>query len=125
MHVYTIHVRHHGLDPDRDIVLVKEGFCWPAFLLTFTWALWKRLWGMAIAIAGIYIVASGFIYALEPDPISEAALAFAFAGVIGFVANDARRRKLARDGYAFEGVIAAADLEVAEYEYARRVELPA
>ncbi len=122
MRVYTIHVRHHGLDPDRDIVLVKEGFSWPAFFLTLVWALWKGLWGMALAIVGAYLVASGLAYALEPDPVSEAVLGLAFAGVIGFVANDARRRKLARGGYAFEGVIAAKDLEGAEFAYMRSVE---
>ena len=119
MRLYTIHVRHHGLDPDRDIVLVKEGFSWPAFFLTVLWAVWKGLWGTALAILGIYLAASALAYALEPDPVSEAVLGVALAVIIGLIANDARRRKLARDGYAFEGVLAAKDLESAEFEYLR------
>ncbi|MBI2584926.1 MAG: DUF2628 domain-containing protein, partial [Rhodospirillales bacterium] len=35
MRLYSVHLRRHGLDPDRDLVLVKEGFSWPAFLLSF------------------------------------------------------------------------------------------
>ena len=34
MRLYSVHLRRHGLDPDRDIVLVKEGFSWPAFFIT-------------------------------------------------------------------------------------------
>ena len=120
MRLYTVHVRHHGLDPDRDIVLVKEGFCWPVFFFTLAWAIWHRLWGMALAMAGLSIVASGLTYALAPDPVSEAAIGLALAGAIGFVANDARRRKLTRAGHAFEAVIAASDLEAAEFEFANR-----
>ena len=31
------------------IVAVKHGFCWPAFFFTFGWAIFNRLWGIAIS----------------------------------------------------------------------------
>ena len=30
------------------IIAIKHGFCWPAFFLTFGWAIFKRLWVVAI-----------------------------------------------------------------------------
>ena len=35
----SFHIRHSGLDPDRDVVLVKEGFSWPAFFFSGFWGL--------------------------------------------------------------------------------------
>ena len=52
MNVYTVHLRRHGLDPDRDLLVVKEGFSWPAFFLSFLWALWHRLW---VPAAGVFL----------------------------------------------------------------------
>ena len=51
MKIYSVHDRPGSLAPDRDVVLVKEGFCWPAFFLTALWALWHRLWRAFVAMA--------------------------------------------------------------------------
>jgi hypothetical protein len=42
MRLYTVHYRRRA-DEDQW-VLVKEGFNWPAFLITLPWALWHWLW---------------------------------------------------------------------------------
>ncbi|MBI4365233.1 MAG: DUF2628 domain-containing protein, partial [Deltaproteobacteria bacterium] len=74
MRLYSVHLRRHGLDPDRDLVLVKEGFSWPAFLLSFLWALWQRLWLAAAVIAAAHVVLSITVILLGADPVSEIAL---------------------------------------------------
>ena len=43
MRVYTVHACPSGAE-DRDLILVKEGFCWPACLFDFFWALYHRAW---------------------------------------------------------------------------------
>ena len=53
MRLYSVHLRRHGLDPDRDIVLVKEGFSWPALLFSFLWALRHQLWLAAQPLSGV------------------------------------------------------------------------
>ena len=58
MNTYTVHLRRHGLDPERDVVLVKEGFSWPAFFLSFLWALWHQLWLAAALILAAHIAIS-------------------------------------------------------------------
>ena len=43
MRVYSVHIRRHGLDYDRDIAVVKEGFSWPALCFGALWALYMHV----------------------------------------------------------------------------------
>jgi hypothetical protein len=117
MQLYSVHVRRHGLDPDRDLVLVKEGFSWPAFFLSFLWALWQRLWLAAAVIFAAHAAVGGAAVALGANPLAEAALSLGLAAVVGYLANDLRRRKLAKQGFVFAGVVAADDADAALKRY--------
>jgi hypothetical protein len=113
MRIYTAYVRHGGLDPDRDVVLVKEGFSWPAFLFGPLWALARRLW---LAAAG-FTLALGLVEALalvvEADPTAWSALTLIVSAALGWIGNDLRRRKLERQGFVFQGVVAGDDFDAA------------
>jgi hypothetical protein len=113
MRQYTVHVRRHGLDPDRDLVLVKEGFSWAAFLLPLPFALWHRLWPTALAVTGAYLALAGLEWVLAADPVSAGAATAGLSAIVGFVANDARRRSLDRRGFAFAGVVAGETVDAA------------
>ncbi len=113
MKFYAVHLRRHGLDPDRDVVMVKEGFSWPAFLLSFVWALWHRLW-LAAALFGLAHAAISLgIYLAHPDPVSQAVVSLGLAAIIGYLAADIRQHKLARQGFAFAGVVGGKDIDQA------------
>lgn len=117
MRVFTIHLRRRGLDPDRDIVLVKEGFCWPAFFLGPLWALWHRMWWTA---AGLLALTLGVGLAAErllADPDLSAVVSLALAAGIGFVANDLRRRDLAARGFDEAGLATGRDADSALHRY--------
>ena len=45
--IYPAHGRGRGRD-DEDVVLIKDGFSWPAFFFSLIWALWHRLWSRYI-----------------------------------------------------------------------------
>ncbi len=111
--MYTAYVRHGGLDPDRDVVLVKEGFSWPAFVFGPLWALTRRLWlaaaAFALALAGIESLA----HAGDLDPTVRAALTLGISMVFGWIGNDLRRRKLERQGFVFQGVVAGDTIDAA------------
>ena len=107
MRVYTVHLRRQGLDPDRDIMLVKEGFCWPALLFLVLWALWCRLWWVAFGLLVIEVALSGAVALLGLDPLSEAAISLGFAVIVGFVANDLKRWTLRRQGFVEVAVVVA------------------
>jgi hypothetical protein len=113
MRLYTVHVRRHGLDPDRDLVLVKEGFSWPAFFFSAFWALWHRLWLAALAILAANAALALAVVLTSPDPVTEIALSVGLAAIVGTVANDLYRRKLDKRGFLLAGVAAADDADAA------------
>ena len=113
MRLYTVHVRRHGLDPDRDLVLVKEGFSWPAFFFSAFWALWHRMWLAALAILAANAALALAVVLTSPDPVTEIALSVGLAAIVGTVANDLYRRKLDKRGFLLAGVAAADDADAA------------
>ena len=117
MRVYTVHLRREGLDPDRDVMLVKEGFCWPALLVSVLWALWCRLWWVALAILAAELALSGMVALLGLDPVSEAVVTVGFAVIVGFVANDLKRWTLRRQGFVEVAVVTAESRDAAERRF--------
>ena len=113
--IYTVHRRHAGID--HDLVLVKDGFSWPAFFFTVLWALWHRLWRFALLILAGAIGISLFSDALGLDPLTDAALGLAWTLLVGFEANDARRRALARRGFVMDDIVYADGLAAAEHRF--------
>ena len=113
MRVYTVHLRRQGLDPDRDIMLVKEGFCWPALLFSILWALWCRLWWVALGLLVVEVALSGAVALLGLAPLSEVAISLGFAVIVGFGANDLKRWTLRRQGFVEVAVVVAETLRQA------------
>ena len=113
MRFYTAYVRHGGLDPDRDVVLVKEGFSWPAFFFGVPWALLRRLWlaAFVLVLATAGIAALAFFVGL--DPITRMALVLGLSASFGWFGNDLRRRKLEREGFVFRTVVAGESFDAA------------
>ena len=114
--VYTAHVRGRGRI-DADLVFVKDGFSWPAFFFTGIWALWHRLWLFALI-----VFASGFAVGfvsdfLNLDPLTDAAVGLAWAVLVGYEANDARRRALARRDFDLEDIVLGQNLTQAEHRF--------
>jgi hypothetical protein len=118
--VYTVHVRAWSNAADRDAVLLREGFCWGAFLFSVAWALWHRLWFWALIVLGISAVLALSGELVGIDPLTDSAIGLAFALLVGWHANDWRRRKLERAGYVSAGVVAAPNLVEAERRFFTR-----
>lgn len=119
MQVYTVHLRREGLDPDHDIVVVKEGFCWPALVFEALWALWHRLWLAAVVMIAVSVVLGGIVQAMGADPLTQVFVNAGIAVAIGLLANDLRRRGLARAGFAEAGIVCAPDADAALYDFLR------
>ena len=117
MRVYTVHLRRQGLDPDRDIVLVKEGFCWPALFFSLLWALWCRLWWVALGLLVVEVMLSGAVALLGLDPLSEIAMSLGCAVIVGYVANDLKRWTLRRRGFVEVAVVVADGRDAAERRF--------
>ncbi len=120
MQVYTVHLRREGLDPDRDLVLVKEGFCWPAFVLTALWALWHRMWLPAAALVAASMLGGGLANMAGANEFTQTTIGLAISVLIGLLGNDLRRRRLDRDGFTEAGVSGGADADAALLQFLRR-----
>ena len=114
--IYTVHVRGRGR-ADDDVVLVKDGFSWPAFFFSLIWALWHRLWFFALVVAAGSVAIGLASELLNLDPLTDAAIGLAWSVLIGFEANDARRRALARRDYDVEDIVLGLNLAQAEHRF--------
>ena len=112
MRLYTVHLGPPAAQ-GRDVVFVKEGFSWPAFLFTIFWALAKGRWLTAIVIftAQVALSAAALSYGFAPE--AESAASFALLILIGVFANDMQRFELTRNGYEMTGVVAAPSVDAA------------
>ncbi|HTY66551.1 MAG TPA: DUF2628 domain-containing protein [Alphaproteobacteria bacterium] len=118
--IYTVHVRQWSASTDREAVFVREGFSCGAFFFSVLWALRYRMWLTAIFLFVASVALSLASDLLQVDPVTESALGVALALIIGWEANDWRRRSLARRGYVMAAVIAAENLLEAERRFFAR-----
>lgn len=118
MKTYTLHVARDARrgDPEalEDAVLVRDGFSWGAFVFTFLWFFFHRLW-----LVGILVLLGLFGLAFLFDVLKVAPWAGVLAQgllqiLIGLEANSLRRWTLARRGKPVMDVVSGSDLEEAE-----------
>jgi Protein of unknown function (DUF2628) len=117
MRMYTVHLRPFRPGEDPDVVLVKEGFSWLAFLAAPLWALWQRQWLALLA----YGILAGTIAALvdfaDVTPATEILVEGTLAWLVGLNAHDWQRWRLDRAGYRLAAVVAGRDLAEAERRF--------
>lgn len=123
MRIYTVH-ELSGAPVDGDgIVLVHEGFSWPALFAPLIWLVYQRLW-LALL---LYAVATSVLMAAAGAVFNDTAIVIiAFAVQFGFAvfANDVRRWTLALRGYDEAGVVTGRNLVEAEREFFRHWQGP-
>jgi len=116
MRVYTVH-EPPPVAATSDLELIREGFCWPAFLLGALWTLSQGLWLATALILAAFAALGVVAVLLSLDGLTLAALVAAFALIIGFGANDWRRAALARRGWRLVGLSAAPEADAALRRY--------
>lgn len=120
MKTFTVHLRRGGLVPDRDVAVIKEGFCWPAFVVSVLWAVWHRLWLVALGFLAAELGLSAFLVTLGADWKTELVASLGLAILIGAVANDLRRWTLGRHGFIHSDVVTGVDGDAAERRFYER-----
>lgn len=120
MKTFTVHLRRDGLDPNRDIAVIKEGFCWPAFVMSVVWAVWHRLWRVALGFFAAEVLLSAVLAYLGADWKTELVLSVGLAILIGLVANDFRRWTLERHGFVQSDIVAGIDGDAAVRQFYHR-----
>lgn len=117
MKIYTVHVRRHGLDPDRDLELVPEGFSGWAFIFSALWLLYHRLWLAAVIVIAVYVAIGGVVFWFGANEPAVLIADIVVAIVLGMVGNDIRRAKLEHAGFVEEGIATGRNRDEAEQRY--------
>lgn len=119
MRIYTVFTPSlfEGIEAAPDAQAVKEGFSWPAFVLSVFWALWHRLWLAALLFFAANLALGGVLALVGADALSSSVASLGVAALIGWAANDLRRAKLTRLGYAMRAPVIAPTGETAIRRY--------
>lgn len=121
MKIYTVHIKPGMAAAQQRPVFIKEGFNFWAFLLTLLWTLYNRLWLASLLLFAFNVVLFIMLKNHMLSMYSVGAINFGFHLIIGFLANDWLRAKLARRGYIMADISASDTLLRAEQRYFERV----
>lgn len=123
MRLYSVYLRNHGRDPERDMIFIKDGFSWPAFLFTFLWALCVRAWWVALGLFAVVILSGLLLNRIGVGEHIQTTLMLALAVGIGVVANGLRRWTLEQAGFSEVAVVAANNQTEAERRFLEDAEI--
>lgn len=119
--LYTVHTKagsDHTLDRP---VFLREGFNLYAFVFTFLWAFYQRLWLFGVVIFAAQMLAGAALSLGLLDQISVMLVQFALQIMVGFCANDALRKHMQKRGYIFQDITSGDSLLRAEQRYFDRL----
>jgi hypothetical protein len=122
--IYTVHVKADSLrgaaQAYEQPVLVREGFNVMAFFFTLLWALYHRLWRVALAILLINVALAMLAELRIASEVTLAIVQLATNILIGYAGNDWLRAGLARRGYIIADIAAADNRLRAELRFFER-----
>ena len=108
---------HNGDYANGNIVLVKDGFCWPALFFTPLWLIFSGMWLVLIIYIGLWLVFAGLANAgfISDDMAfwAEIGISLLFA----YEANFLRKWTLQRGNYRPIGVSLGRNLLEAEVNF--------
>ena len=114
MRIYTAHLRSHDSGRDQEVILVKEGFSWPALLFSVVWALWHRMWLVALGLLAFGTIVDTVLHLAGAGGQASFAVNAGVAILVGCFGNDLRRWTLERRGFISIGMVAERDRLTAE-----------
>ncbi len=124
MRIYTVHERAGAPADGEGLVFVREGFSWAAFVFTFLWLGFQRLWLALILYIVVVLAAAATSEAVGLSPAGIFAVSFALHFLLACEANDIRCRALARRGYREIALASGRTLVEAERDFFRRWQGP-
>ncbi|REC96217.1 DUF2628 domain-containing protein [Kushneria indalinina] len=108
--------------PDGRLEAVKQGWNWPAFFFGALWALYCRLWKIAVlTLVGVFIVSMAG--ALEESGMLDVMANIACLGLyiaFGINGNHWKRRHLTSSGFQPAGTLEAGNVKEAIKRHAQR-----
>lgn len=115
--IFTVHERAAAPDPAERILLVREGFCWGAFVFHLFWLCYHRLWLAASLYLGLLVALGAAEEGLGLPATSLGALQLLLQLLLGYAGHDLKRHALTRKGYTLIGVVSGDSAITAERRY--------
>lgn len=114
--------RHNGDYANGNIVLVKNGFCWPALFFAPLWLIFRGMWLILVFYIGIsmLLIAIAELGFISPDTAFWVDIAFAF--LLAFEGNFLRKWTLQRSNYQQIGVSFGKGLQQAEVNFFEKMQ---
>ncbi len=117
MRSYLVLTPPGGPETDhRSTLFLADGFSWMAFLFSWIWLVWHRLW-IAGIVALVLQVGSGVLLGMSGFSLAGLLLGFAIHVLVALEGRNHYGNFLIRRGWTLEGVISAVDRQTAEEIY--------
>lgn len=114
---YTLHLRAARPAGDPELIAVKDGFSWIAFLVPAIWAAWYGVWRGLVAYMLAATVLGVVAYLFDLTDLGQGLIGLGLSLLAGVEANDWRRAALARRGFREVAQVTARSAEAAETAY--------
>jgi hypothetical protein len=111
MRIYAVY--QYGSCSLKSPILVSEGFSLCAFFFPMFWLIYYRCW---LAMLGVGLIEAFLVWAMVETHLGLGLFwswQICLCSLVGFCANDWRRRALRRNGWVFDSVVAANSKEAA------------
>lgn len=113
---FTVHTPA-GRSPSERIVLVSDGWSWPAFIFGPFWLLWHRQWLAFLGYVALWLALTFAGRTLGLHPVSASLLSTLLNVALALEGSQIRRWSLARAGLPASAVVSAANVDDAEVRY--------
>lgn len=121
MTVYTVHepagLKGRSDAAARHIAFVKEGFCWPAFLIAPIWLVYRRMWWVLLGFLAVGVALGGLELWLGRGSALSSIVEIVLLLLFALEANNLRRWELRRRGNRLRAVVAGRDREECERKF--------
>ena len=118
MRLYTVQFRPEMGDVTApDVVLIKEGFCWPALFVPLLWLIYHLQFLGLLAYLSATAILSAAVKYTGMEPLLGLLLSVVLSLLVASLANDWRRWRLAAKGYELVAIAAADNLRQAEQKF--------
>lgn len=99
--------------PSGKVEAVKQGWSWPAFFFNIIWAMFKKLWLVAVGatIASVGLVAASITLLNGYGSLGDMGVVLYYVSpwiisiIFGVMGNSWRKSNLLSKGYVFRGIV--------------------
>jgi len=120
MKLYNALVKKNESGKIEDIIMIKEGFSWKAFIFNGIWFIYHRLWREIIILFSISLI---FVFfAKLSNDFDKASLQLVLVFMVALNANHWLCDNLKKKGYEFVGIVFGSNNNNAKLRFVQKLQ---